>query len=97
MQISKLDFGANPVKLTVKGFPFVIEASIELLLPSISLCTLALVKPPLAIYKEGVLINVLYPRSPINIKYDISLSDFAPPFNVKSYELSGLLSSPRFL
>lgn len=45
----------------------------------------------------GVLINVLYPRSPINIKYDISLSDFAPPFNVKSYELSGLLSSPRFL
>nr|DAV13936.1 MAG TPA: hypothetical protein [Caudoviricetes sp.] len=43
------------------------------------------------------MINVLYPRSPINIKYDISLSDFAPPFNVKSYELSGLLSSPRFL
>lgn len=41
MQISKLDFGANPVKLIVKGFPFVIEASIELLLPSISLCTLA--------------------------------------------------------
>nr|DAE52626.1 MAG TPA: hypothetical protein [Caudoviricetes sp.] len=43
------------------------------------------------------MINVLYPRSPINIKYDISLSDFAPPFKIKSYVLIGFLSSPRFL